>query len=316
MWTFLGSQTAEAVKLILDGNFFLMMSSSNRVVDTPLVRETGLTSPPEEVEARAVVSPLTAGERERRDKLFVLEDWDNFGREMFKLFSPIVFLIQVSGEGLTILTHQLYGVACIPCDNVRDNWYMEDVMARRAYAIVDGPDDDNVESLYAPEMFLELAPDVVHQANPNGFNGDDFQEPTRTINRSVAIQHDHSLEVGAHVVRNNYVIVKGKRGFYCHSLLSLLKGRLGRIPHDALHEKIVRRHAFKECDNHGLRPGDKRLAVEFVVRMYWKESKLEREVDAIAGSYDGGVRVSWVRRMFNRFKRSQARKKSQLAYHE
>ena len=127
---------------------------------------------------------------------------------------------------------------------------------------------------------------------------------------------EHSLEVGAHVVRNNYVIVKGKRGFYCHSLLSLLKGRLGRIPHDALHEKIVRRHAFKECDNHGLRPGDKRLAVEFVVRMYWKESKLDREVDAIAGSYDGGVRVSWVRRMFNRFKRSQARKKSQLAYHE
>ena len=53
-----------------------------------------------------------------------------------------------------------------------------------------------------------------------------------------------SFKVGAHVVRNNYVIVKGKRGFYCHSLLSLPKGRLGRIPHDALHEKIVRRHAL------------------------------------------------------------------------
>lgn len=298
----------------------MIMSSNISVVDTPLARETGTNHHSDVIGARAVVGPLTADEREKRNKLYVLEDWDNFGREILSLFSPIVFLVKATGRGLTTLTHQVYGVACLPCDRVRDDWHMEDVMARRAYDIVDGPDDNSVESTYAPEMFLELAPDVEQHVvlkDTSGPKTKDKVTITECIeNRSVAIRREHSLEVGSHVIRNNYVIVKGKRGFYCHSLLSLLKGRLGRQPHDALHEKIVRRHAFKECENHGLRPGDRRLAVEFVVRMYWKQSRLDREVDAIAGSYDGGVRISWVKRMFSRFKRSFARQESRLAYHE
>lgn len=222
-----------------------------------------------------------------------IDCWKNYSNEMTNLFSPLVFLAKATGRGLTSFTHHLSKLICLPCDNVRERWHLEDALMHRARVIVDGPDDRDVEANYDVEMFLEYAPDVVQGAV-------DFED---SAHHSLAIQHPHRLEVGPHVVSNNYVIKKGKRGFYCHYLLSLLKSRLGVIPHDALHEKIVRRNAHKECDNHGLRPRDKLLAVEFVVKMYWIRNKYEREIDLIAGSYEpyGG---SWIRRAFKRFKRS------------
>lgn len=256
------------------------------------------------VETRAVVCPLTAEKRE--NERFHLSDTriarremhlpvgNTFSGDMANLFEPQIGILNTIGEGLTNLAHHVKRMFCMPIEEMREGWHLEEVMRRRAGEVVDGPCGDNPEIFYSPEMFLELAPDVVSRDCPGQ------EEETYG---SVAVTYKHGLSVGVPVVEHNYVIVKGKRSYYCHSLLNVIKARLGAIPRDALHEKIVRRHVHKECLNHGLRPGDRKLAVEFIVRMYWHRSVMEREVHAIAEAYDSGVTQSWVKRQFNRFKR-------------
>nr|WRQ65317.1 hypothetical protein [Tolivirales sp.] len=269
-------------------------------------RETGFlySRQVEVVETRAVVCPLTAERRENKE--FYLSNVRIARREMHKpvqntfsgdmgnLFKPQIGILKAIGEELTNLAHHVKRMFCIPIEEMREGWHLEEVMRRRAGQVVDGPSSDNPETFYSPEMFLELAPDVTVR---------ETSEQAGEAYESLVVTYKHGLSVGVPVVENNYVIVKGKRSYYCHSLLNVIKARLGAIPKDALHEKIVRRHVHKECLNHGLRPGDRRLAVEFIVRMYWHRSVMEREVYAISEAYDSGVAQSWVKRQFNRFKR-------------
>nr|WRQ65414.1 hypothetical protein [Tolivirales sp.] len=291
-----------------------------RALGTTLARETGASNQPrllrpatweEDPEtgkvvnltncrgARAVVRPLTA-----RDTAYWSEVYDDF----YKLSKPVREVFCKLGTGLTTCAVVVKGLAVSKCVEISEDWGQELERERRAAEVVDGPSDRNVCSGFGPEMYLTLADDVrldpVHGGTMVAEEVEVERMPT-----SLAIdpeRHPHSVNYKRHALENNYVIIKGKRGFYCHTLLSLLKARLGKLPHDALHEKIVRRHAYKECENHGLRPRDRFVAVEFVVQTYWQTSSIEREIGSIARSYRGDERSSWLKRVYHRLRRAMA----------
>nr|WRQ65426.1 hypothetical protein [Tolivirales sp.] len=251
--------------------------------------------------ARAVVCPLTAG---MRDTAYWAEAYGDF----HELLKPMREVFGRLGAGLTTCATVIKGLALSKCVEISEDWGQELERERRAAEVIDGPSDRAVSSGFGPEMYLTLADDVrldpVHGGTAIAETVEVESNPT-----SLAIdpeRHPHSVNYKRHSLENNYVIIKGKRGFYCHTLLSLLKARLGKLPHDALHEKIVRRHAYKECENHGLRPRDRLVAVEFVVQTYWHTSSIEREIGSIAQSYRGGERNSWLRRVYHRLRRALA----------
>lgn len=249
--------------------------------------------------ARAVVRPLTA-----RDTAY----WSGVYDDIYKLSEPVREVFSKLGAGLTTCAVVVKGLALSKCVEISEDWGRELERERRAAEVVDGPSDRNVSSGFAPEMFLTLASDVRLDPIHGGPEVAEEVEVNR-LPTSMAIdpeRHPHGVNYKRHVLENNYVIIRGKRGFYCNTLLSLLKARLGKLPHDALHEKIVRRHAHKECENHGLRPRDRFVAVEFVVQTYWHTSSIEREIGSIAQSYRGGERSSWLKRVYHRLKRAMA----------
>lgn len=181
-------------------------------------------------------------------------------------------------------------------------WQLEKDREQEARDIVDGPPSYVSEAYLAPQAYLELAQDLDYiprlvAPEPEGGVVDE------TVLVSANVTVPHSIEAEPIVVSNNYVIKKGKKGFYCHTLLCLLKSRFGKMEYSALNEKIIRRNADKETSNHGLRPKDKQFAVEFVVRMYWKASVFDAELDRVSSAYVD-LSQSWVRRMFRRFKRT------------
>ena len=247
--------------------------------------------------ARAVVSPLTAG---MRDTAY----WSEVYGDIYKLLTPVREVFKNIGAGLTTCAVVIKGLALNKCVEISEDWGQQVERERRAAEVVDGPNDRDVMSRYGPEMFLTLADDVRLVGGNECDTVEVEENPT-----SIAIdsnRHPHSVSYRKHSLENNYVIIKGKRGFYCHTLLSLLKARLGKLPHNELHMKIVRRHAHKECENHGLRPRDRLIAVEFVVQTYWHTSSIEREIESIAQSYRGGQRMGWFKRVYHRLRRAFA----------
>lgn len=90
------------------------------------------------------------------------------------------------------------------------------------------------------------------------------------------------VKITAPVVENAYVIKNGMRMLYCNSLLKIVRARLGRLPNNDLQRRVVRRTAMRLCEQHGLRPGDTELTVEVVVRMFWRRTALEDEIDCMS----------------------------------
>jgi hypothetical protein len=238
--------------------------------------------------APAVVMPWAASVR---DTVY----WDNVVGDFRKLFSPITAITKKLGYGLTTIVRKPYDLVVARCVEVERARDLCERYRREASEVVDGFDDFCVESTYDPRMFLQLAPDII-------------VEPPRDEEelelRSVALSHLPFSRVDGvqQVVGNNYVIRKGKRTFYCHTLLSMLKARLGAMPKTDLNLRVVRRNAFKECETHGLRPRDRAVAVEFVTQMYFKYSAIEREVGFMSMAYDNPEPKGWFKRAYHDFR--------------
>lgn len=243
--------------------------------------------------APAVVMPWAASVRDTNY-------WKGVVGECKKLFSPIIFISKKIGRGLTTIVLKPYDLVverCVEVERARDlcNRYR-----REASEVVDGYGDLHVESTYDPRMFLQLAPDInclYTDVEPPG-------DKKEFVMKSVALSHLPltGVEGVQQFVGNNYVIKKGKRTFYCHTLLSMLKARLGAMPKTDLNMRVVRRNAFKECESHGLRPRDRAVAVEFVTQMYFKYSAIEREVGFMSMAYDNPEPKGWFKRAYHDFR--------------
>lgn len=238
--------------------------------------------------APAVVMPWAASMRD-------LVYWDGLASDLKQLLSPVVFLTQALGHGLTTIVRKPFELIAERCNEVERDRDMCKRYRREASEVVDGFSDSSVESTYDPRMFLVLAPDVIV----------DLPKDEEELElSSVALSHlpNSRLDNVQQVVNGNYVIRKGKRTFYCHTLLSVLKARLGAMPKTDLNLRVVRRNAFKECESHGLRPRDRAIAVEFVTQMYFKYSAIEREVGFISRAYDSPEPKGWFKRAYHDFK--------------
>ena len=199
------------------------------------------------------------------------------------------------GRGLTTIVRKPYDLIVARCVEVEKARDLCSRYRREASEVVDGFGDSNVESTYDPRMFLQLAPDVVVEPPV---------DEEELVMKSVALSHlpFNTVECIQQVVGNNYVIRKGKRTFYCHTLLSMLKARLGAMPKTDLNMRVVRRNAFKECESHGLRPRDRAVAVEFVTQMYFKYSAIEREVGFMSMAYDNPEPKGWFKCAYHDFR--------------
>lgn len=146
-----------------------------------------------------------------------------------------------------------------------------------------------------------LGPDTRH-LQPKVEKGVVTDEPT------IVVGHNGDDTVGfvrikVPVVETNFVIKKGKRKFYCNSLLKSIRTILGNdLPCTELSRKIIRRQANKMCDTHGLRPGDRQVAVEVVVRLYWYRNKLDRYIDEMVVEYEE-ARLGPIKRLYRRMRR-------------
>nr|WRQ65329.1 hypothetical protein [Tolivirales sp.] len=288
-----------------------------------IARETG--TPNNTVrEAPAVVRPLAA---ETNNQLI---------GTLFRFSEDEFQLLKRMGEDLTNFAFAIFVAPCVRCvEDVRHEWYLEGERERRARDIVDGPAMyrdggrgsfiDNTEEAYsAPEAFLRLAYDVTdvgipgpipeepestpepEVTEPQGDGPEDGEpEPEEVTFISSNTSIPHNVELTPPTLTDNYIIKRNKREFYCHTLLCKLKARFGPLDRTNLNAKVIRRNAERETTNHGLRPKDKHFAVEFVVRMYWKASVFDAELDRVSSAYED-VSQSWVKRMFRRFKRAFA----------
>jgi hypothetical protein len=238
--------------------------------------------------APAVVMPWAASVR---DTIY----WESVASDLKKLFSPVTEVTKMIGRGLTTIVRKPYDLVAARCVEVERARDLCDRYRREASEVVDGFGDSHVESTYDPRMFLQLAPDIVVEPP---------KDEEELVIKSVALSHlpFNSVEGVQQVVGNNYVIRKGKRTFYCHTLLSMLKARLGAMPKTDLNVRVVRRNAFKECESHGLRPRDRAVAVEFVTQMYFKYSAIEREVGFMSMAYDNPEPKGWFKRAYHDFR--------------
>lgn len=238
--------------------------------------------------APAVVMPWAASVR---DTIY----WESVASDLKKLLSPVTKVSKMIGRGLTTIVRKPYDLVVARCVEVEKARDLCSRYRREASEVVDGFGDLNVESTYDPRMFLQLAPDVVVEPPV---------DEEELVMKSVALSHlpFNTVECVQQVVGNNYVIRKGKRTFYCHTLLSMLKARLGAMPKTDLNMRVVRRNAFKECESHGLRPRDRAVAVEFVTQMYFKYSAIEREVGFMSMAYDSPEPKGWFKRAYHDFR--------------
>lgn len=238
--------------------------------------------------APAVVMPWAASVR---DTIY----WESVASDLKKLFSPVTEVTKMIGRGLTTIVRKPYDLVAARCVEVERARDLCDRYRREASEVVDGFGDSHVESTYDPRMFLQLAPDIVVEPP---------KDEEELVIKSVALSHlpFNSVEGVQQVVGNNYVIRKGKRTFYCHTLLSMLKARLGAMPKTDLNVRVVRRNAFKECESHGLRPRDRAVAVEFVTQMYFKYSAIERDVGFMSMAYDNPEPKGWFKRAYHDFR--------------
>lgn len=238
--------------------------------------------------APAVVMPWAASVRD-------IVYWESVASDFEKLFSPVTTVTRMLGRGLTTIVRKPYDLIVARCVELERSRELCSRYRREASEVVDGFGDSFVESTYDPRMFLQLAPDIVVESP---------KDKEELALESVALSHLPFIRVeGAQqVVSNNYVIRRGKRTFYCHTLLSMLKARLGAMPRTDLNVRVVRRNAFKECESHGLRPRDRAVAVEFVTQMYFKYSAIEREVGFMSMAYDNPEPKGWFRRAYHDFR--------------
>jgi hypothetical protein len=244
--------------------------------------------------APAVVMPWAASVR---DTIY----WESVASDFKKLFSPLTEVSKMIGRGLTTIVRKPYDLVIARCVEVERARDLCDRYRREASEVVDGYGDSHVESTYDPRMFLQLAPDIICLCTQHVEPPKDKEE---LVIKSVALSHLPLIGVEGvqQFVGNNYVIRKGKRTFYCHTLLSILKARLGAMPKTDLNMRVVRRNAFKECESHGLRPRDRAVAVEFVTQMYFKYSAIEREVGFMSMAYDNPEPKGWFKRAYHDFR--------------
>nr|WRQ65861.1 hypothetical protein [Tolivirales sp.] len=205
------------------------------------------------------------------------------------------------------------------CGGFKDDMEYRDTLRQQAESAIDGPDQLDY---YHPTDYLELAPNVFKDSLRVVGHKMDTKLSGYTIGQiqhqviddvvsgkpNILVGRNHCSDAGfvriePSVVEANFVIRKGKKMFYCNSLLRSVRAVLGReLPMTDLSRKVVRRHTNKLCDIHGLRPRDKQLAVEVVVRLYWHRSRQDTMIDDMVEEYEE-VRLCVVKRLYRRLKR-------------
>lgn len=75
------------------------------------------------------------------------------------------------------------------------------------------------------------------------------------------------------------------RELFANKVLNRVRCKLGSLPYDALHQRIVHREANSICVKMGLRSSHRLVVVKYVASLYFVESELDREVARASRAY-------------------------------